>query len=130
MLSLGVFEGKYLNDCIYEFPKEWYEAAIQKKKIGNTADLNKNYFKIKSRLNLKEWKEKGWIYGNDTRGWFQWYCRFYIGRRDIYDDKQIARWKSFKRHKGAIMKNCLQMDLDCRAKQRQALLQWAYNPFF
>jgi len=131
MLSMGVFEGRYLNDCIHEFPKEWYHDAIQKDKlsIDGRPDIKKNYFKIKSRLSLDEWRRNHWIYGDDPRGWFQWYCRFYLGRRDeAVDDKQIARWRSFKRHRGAIMKNCNRKDLDCRPKQRQALLQWAYDP--
>jgi hypothetical protein len=132
MLNMGIFEGKYLNDCVSEFPKEWFSKAFKLGKLSkDKSDPMINFFKIKSRQPLSVWKQKGWIYGNDVRGWFQWYCRFYIGRRDPnVDPLQIKRWKSFKRHKGQILKNCKPKDLSCRPKQRQALLQWAYNPIF
>ncbi len=141
MLALGVFEGKYMNDCEGEFPKEWYAKA----KTSDTPDVNLNLFKIKSRLSLQEWRKRGWIPiiegDKDVRGWFQWYCRYWIGRRmpDV-DRVQIARWNSFKRHRGQIIKSIKNMKPADRPKtkaqlhthrprQRQALLQWAYNPY-
>lgn len=130
MLERGVFEGQYCNDCIFEFPKEWYLTALKRGKL-KPEEVNKdiNSFKLKSRQSLKEWRKNGWIYGDDPRGWFQWYMRYYLGRRDPeVDQKQIARWNSFKRHVGQIKANCKPGDKDCRPKQRQALLQWAYNP--
>ncbi len=131
MLKMGVFEGKYLNDCTRELPKEWYEQAI-KSLSSQKPDVSKNFFKIKSRQSLQIWREKGWILPNDpdVRGWFQWYCRYYLGRRDQeLDQRQIKRWRAFKRHQAQVKKHCFAGDLDCRKKQRQALLQWAYNPF-
>ena len=131
MLELGVFEGKYINDCFDEFPEEWYtKAKISKLGAGGIANPKYNYFGIKSRQSLQVWEENGWIYGPDERGWFQWYCRYYIGRRipDI-DEIQIKRWRAFKRHFGQVSKNCDKGDLSCRPKQRQALLQWSYDCF-
>ncbi len=130
MLKLGVFEGKYLNDCTNEFPLEWYQASLSKLSISPDAALN--YFKIKSRQSLATWVQNGWITLDDPdiRGWFQWYCRYYLGRRnENIDNRQIKRWKAFNRHAGQIKANCLPKDLACRPKQRQALLQWAHNPF-
>ena len=128
MLELGVFEGHYLNDCREEFPASWFENA---KLSPLHPDVNCNCFKIKSRLSLSEWQKRGWIYPPDVRGWFQWYCRYYMGRRiPAVDAVQIKRWRAFKRHKAQIEKNCRMLDFECRPKQRQALLQWAYNPFF
>jgi len=126
MLKMGVFEGHYLNDCLYEFPSEWFTHAKLSPKHPNPQI---NFFKIKSRQSLQIWQQKGWILSPDPRGWFQWYCRYYLGRRisDV-DKKQIKRWKAFKRHKSQIVKNCIANDLSCRPKQRQALLQWGYNP--
>lgn len=126
MLAYGVFEGKYMNDCIDEFPQEWYKTA----KISTKADPSINCFGIKSRLSLPTWQKNGWIIGPDVRGWFQWYCRYYIGRRlpDV-DAVQMARWRAFQRHRAQVVKNCAAHDLQCRPRQRQALLQWAYNPF-
>ena len=127
MLTLGVFEGKYLNDCQKEFPASWF---LKAKLSPLTPDINCNCFKIKSRQSLQIWQQKGWIIEPDIRGWFQWYCRYYMGRRIPEIDKlQINRWRQFKRHKAQIEKNCIPFDLNCRKKQRQALIQWAYNPF-
>lgn len=139
MLRRGVFEGKYLNDCMFEFPREWYAAALRKGKLSPEGpDPSVNEFKIKSRKSLAYWKEKGWIPitgttrgpagDRDRRGWFQWYCRYWIGRRQpLVDEKQIQRWFSFRRHRAQVVKNC--RTRTCRPKQRQALLQWGYNPF-
>ena len=128
MLHLGVFEGHYLNDCKKEFPLSWFDGAPLSE---DKADITCNYFKVKSRMSLQEWQKRGWIIDPDPRGWFQWYCRYYMGRRiESVDSFQIKRWKAFKRHKAQINHNCMFYDLDCRKKQRQSLLQWAYNPFF
>ena len=128
MLELGVFGGFYFQD-ISEFPKAWFDNA----KIsieGFKVDLN--YFKIESGQSLQVWQNKGWITPEDPLGWFQWYCRYFMGRRiDKVDNFQIKRWKAFgPRHIGGIKKNCEEGDIWCRARQRQALLQWAYDPFF
>jgi hypothetical protein len=126
MLKLGVFEGKYCNDCRDEFPPSWFRGA----RLSDTPDPSINRFGVKSRQPLSVWRQKGWIIEPDPRGWFQWYCRYYMGRRipDV-DAKQIARWKSFARHAGQIRANCDPHELTCRPRQRQALLQWAYDPF-
>ena len=127
MLKLGVFEGHYLNDCRREFPGSWFvDASLS----HQAPDVNANYFKIKSRLSLPEWRRRGWIIAPDPRGWFQWYCRYYMGRRIAsVDSLQIKRWRAFRRHAAQIRQNCLPLDLDCRRRQRQSLLQWAYSPF-
>ena len=128
MLEMGVFEGKYLTDCQNEFPKYWFDNA---RLSPDKPDVNCNYFGIKSRQPLSVWRQKGWIIGPDVRGWFQWYCRYFYGRIIPEVDRiQIGRWKAFKRHKAQVLKNCLPLDENCRPKQRQALLQWAYNPIF
>ena len=125
MLEMGVFEGKYMNDCTGEFPAEWFENA----KLADAPDPKLNYFRVKSRQPLAVWRQKGWIVGPDPRGWFQWYCRYWLGRRlpDI-DAIQIRRWKAFARHAGQIRANCEPGDIFCRPRQRQALLQWSYDP--
>lgn len=131
MLRLGVFEGKYVNDCAAEFPREWYETAMNNLS-PDVPDITKNCFNVKSRLSLTEWRRREWITPGDPdpRGWFQWYCRYYLGRRipDV-DTRQIRRWRAFRRHAAQVRKNCHPGDLACRPRQRQALLQWAYDPF-
>ena len=127
MLGLGVFGGKYLNDCKNEFPKDWFLAA----KLSKTKNVELNYFSVDASQPLSEWIKKGWINKQDPRGWFQWYCRYTLGRRvSGVDCYQIGRWKAFgPRHIGGIRANCEPIDLDCRPRQRQALLHWAYDPF-
>ena len=126
MLELGVFGGSYFGNRIDEFPKSWFK----KTKMSKNFDVNLNRFKVKSGLSRKYWLKKGWIFKEDPLGWFQWYCRFTKGRRIPYVDAiQIKRWKNFIRHVFAIENNCEPNDLFCRRKQRQAILQWAYNPF-
>jgi len=128
MLALGVFGGRYMRDCTDEFPDDWFEQA-KFHPVGKPGhDKNLNYFKVEASQPLSVWQEKGWIYKDDPRGWFQWYCRYYLGRRIAEeDDRQIKRWRAFRRHKGALEKNCPPKDLTCRPKQRQALLHWAYD---
>lgn len=125
MLELGVFGGKYMTDCRKEFPKSWYVRARLAPEKRNS---KLNYFKVNASQPLSIWRQKDWIYHEDPRGWFQWYCRYYMGRRIPPEDKrQIGRWKAIKRHIGQIKKNCRRADKKCRPKQRQALLHWAYD---
>ncbi|MEP5762018.1 MAG: hypothetical protein ABJ327_22445 [Litoreibacter sp.] len=125
MLEMGVFEGKYCNDCRAEFPEHWFANA----KLSDRPNPEVNYFGVKSRQSLSIWQQKGWIYGPDPRGWFQWYCRYYLGRRlPQVDEIQIKRWRGFSRHAGQIRANCYPGDVFCRPGQRQALLQWSYDP--
>ena len=124
MLELGVFGGKYMTDCTSEFPADWFENA---KLCHEEQRPELNYFLINASKPLWYWRAKGWIYPDDPRGWFQWYCRYYRGRRCPDDARQIKRWKAMRRHIAQIRKNCAPGDLVCRRKQRQALLHWAYD---
>lgn len=124
MLELGVFGGKYLNDCRDEFPADWFQRA---KLSPGRPRPELNYFGVNASQPLAEWRRKGWIHPQDPRGWFQWYCRYYMGRRTEDDARQIARWRAIVRHAGAIRKHCAPGDLGCRRRQRQALLHWAYD---
>lgn len=125
MLKLGVFGGKYMTDCRKEFPASWFKGA---KLCSEFHDANLNYFKVNASQPLSVWRAKGWIYSEDPRGWFQWYCRYYLGRRLPDEDRrQIKRWKAIKRHIMAIKKNCRKGDMNCRPRQRQAVLHWAYD---
>lgn len=127
MLEMGIFGGIYMRDCINEFPKNWFTKA--KFANGNKKDKSLNYFGVNASQSLSEWKSKNWINKKeDPRGWFQWYCRYYMGRRiPIEDTKQIKRWKNMRRHLGQISANCRAGDTTCRPRQRQALLHWAYK---
>lgn len=125
MLKLGVFGGRYMSDCAVEFPSEWF---INAKLSPKKRNINLNFFKVNASLPLSHWVKKGWIFCDDPRGWFQWYCRYFYGRRIKDEDiRQIKRWKAMRRHVGALKKYCIPGDIDCRKKQRQALLHWSYD---
>lgn len=125
MLELGVFCGKYMTDGAREFPKEWFKRA---KLAKGERDCSLNYFKEDASKPLSYWKEKGWLYKDDPRGWFQWYCRYFVGRRiPEEDERQIKRWKQMRRHIAQVTKHCDAGDITCRPRQRQALLHWAYD---
>lgn len=124
MLELGVFGGKYMTDCRKEFPADWFEEA---KLSPGKHDAKLNFFGVSASQPLAVWREKGWIYHEDPRGWFQWYCRYFLGRRSEDDERQIKRWRAIRRHIAQIKNNCRKGDLKCRPRQRQALLHWAYD---
>jgi hypothetical protein len=128
MLKLGVFGGRYMRDCRNEFPKDWF-AGAKLHPLGLPGhDKSLNYFKVDASQPLSVWRKKGWIHQDDPRGWFQWYCRYYMGRRmPGEDERQIGRWKAIRRHIAQVQKNCRAGDTSCRPKQRQAILHWAYD---
>lgn len=130
MLKKGVFGGAYFvgvdglvpNDL----PTSWFNGV--KLSDSGKKDRQYNYFDTSASQKLSVWQVKGWIAPQDPHGWFQWYCRYYMGRRLPEEDKrQIGRWRAFKRHKTQVEKNCRKKDLSCRRRQRQALLHWAYD---
>lgn len=125
MLELGVFGGKYMTDCRGEFPAAWFARA---KLSPSGPDPMLNCFGVAASQPLSVWRRNGWIHPDDPRGWFQWYCRYYMGRRMPEEDaRQIKRWKAIRRHIAQIKRNCEPGDIFCRRRQRQALLHWAYD---
>lgn len=124
MLAMGIFGGKYMTDCRNEFPADWFEQA---KLSPLASDASLNFFGIAASKPLSYWRDKGWIHPDDPRGWFQWYCRYFMGRRHADDDRQIRRWLNMRRHISQLKNNCMRGDLLCRPRQRQALLHWAYD---
>jgi hypothetical protein len=124
MLALGVFGGKYMTDCRDEFPASWFTRA---KLCPERHDPRLNLFGVNASQSRGVWWRHGWIHPQDPRGWFQWYCRYFIGRRSADDGRQIRRWRGMSRHVTAIRTHCEPGDLDCRRRQRQAVLHWAYD---
>ncbi len=126
MLALGVFGGKYMTDCKNEFPKSWFASA---KLSPLRYDKTLNFFGMRASQPLSVWREKGWINEeHDPRGWFQWYCRYYMGRRLPEEDmRQIKRWKAMTRHIAQLTYACRVGDIFCRPRQRQAILHFAYD---
>jgi hypothetical protein len=113
-----------MTDCKDEFPDDWFRDA---KLSPERQDPNLNFFGVHASKPLSYWQAKGWIHPEDPRGWFQWYCRYFLGRRIPDDLRQIKRWKAMQRHVSQLQKHCRPRDLSCRRRQRQALLHWAYD---
>lgn len=125
MLSLGIFGGLYFSDKPKEYPSDWFTKAKISKDGKRHSELN--YFKINASQPLVVWQKKGWIKKQDPHGWFEWYCRYFMGRRSEDDERQIKRWINMRRHIAQIKNNCRTGDIFCRSRQRQALLHWAYD---
>lgn len=124
LLAMGVFGGRYMTDCAAEFPASWYRDA---RLCAERHEPSLNHFGVNASQPLATWRRHGWIHPQDPRGWFQWYCRYWMGRRSLDDDRQILRWRGMARHAAQVTAACAQGDLDCRRRQRQALLHWAYD---
>jgi hypothetical protein len=125
MLRFGVFCGKYMTDTRAEFPEDWFTDA---RLAPGRRDCSLNFFRVDARLPLSTWRKKGWIHPDDPRSRFQWYCRYFMGRRIPDEDwRQIKRWKAMRRHIGQIRRHCEPGDLTCRPQQRQTVLHWAYD---
>lgn len=116
MLQMGVFGGKYMTDCKDEFPQDWFTNA---KLCHQFHDPKLNYFGVNASQSLSIWRSKGWIHPDDPRGWFQWYCRYYMGRRHEDDLRQIKRWRAMTRHLSQLKNHFTPI-------RAQALLHWAY----
>lgn len=130
MLRMGVFGGAYFifvkNLKPRFIPKDWWSGVALSPDHEKHGELN--FFGIEASQPYSVWKKNGWIYDKDPHGWFEWYCKYYLGRRiPEEDNRQIKRWLAMKRHIAQIKKKCRVGDFSCNRKQRQALLHWAYD---
>ena len=142
IIRLGSFGGTYFYDeggridiNYKEFPSNWFEGLEESFYLSKKYNRKINFFKIKSGLSQEEWEEKGWINKQDPRGWFQWYCRYYMGRRTDDDERQIKRWNNFCGEKGR-WRNYIYSKINKRGTSiddisfslavRQSLLHWGY----
>ena len=143
VIQLGSFGGIYFHnkegkiDIDYkEFPSNWFEGLADYEFKSSKYYKKVNFFKIKSGLSQEEWEKRGWINKQDPRGWFQWYCRYYLGRRTDDDKRQIKRWNNFCGEKGRwrnyiyskiYSRNTTVYDNYFSLAVRQSLLHWAYK---
>ena len=138
MLARGVFGGTYFSEIISykDYPEDWFTDLHPDQYCSNKYRSAVNYFGVKSGQSQKEWEKKGWIHADDPRGWFEWYCKYFLGRRHEDDVRQIKRWLAFCGPKGrwrtAIyarieksgcpVKNALSVS----PRIQQSLLHWSY----
>ena len=142
IIRIGSFGGIYFYDeggridiNYKEFPSDWFDGLEESFYLSKKYNRKINFFKIKSGLSQEEWEEKGWINKQDPRGWFQWYCRYYMGRRTDDDERQIKRWNNFCGEKGR-WRNYIYSKINKRGTSiddisfslavRQSLLHWGY----
>ena len=138
MLNKGIFGGPYFSELIdlSAFPQDWFKGLDEIYYRSSKYRPEVNYFKVKSGQSQKEWEEKGWMHKDDPRGWFEWYCKYFMGRRHEDDQRQINRWLSFCGPKGRwrniiykkIYEAKCEID-DSEAISRrvqQSLLHWSY----
>jgi hypothetical protein len=92
----------YTDEAWKELPQEWLKGLNIKKVVASpTYDINVNKYHEKCGQDLEAWESSGWITEVDPYGWFQWYCRFYQGRRCSDDARQIGRGM------GVMVRGCL-----------------------
>ena len=136
MLRMGIFGGTYFA----RRPRDWRELPADWRKGVEQLlpekhyDPERNCFGVRAGLTYREWKSKGWLRACDPLGWFQWYCRYTLGRRGDDDGRQIKRWRSYRRHVGMLVQTCRRRgarldDAGVAPVSRQALLHWAYDPY-
>jgi hypothetical protein len=106
IIRQGAFGGTYfrpyyskvlgitIEDDWKDLPSEWTEGIdVEEFMTSTTYNPEVNKFKVKCGQSIEEWEAAGWIrHEHDVRGWFQWYCRFFQGRRCEDDERQIGRW--------------------------------------
>lgn len=123
MLKLGIFGGAYFSDPSHKRGTPPVVFTLDKNLWGRKEpDPQVNKYGVLAGASLEFWKEKNLIHSDDPAGWFQWYIKYYYGRRHSDDDRQIKRWRSFVARHGA---QCY--GKPGRLRQRQALLQWAWD---
>ena len=151
VLKMGSFGGTYFRpiyssvtkkhykseDVINEYPKSWFKGInIEKFVTSSDYDKNVNKYKVKCGSELEDWEKSGWMRKQDPYGWFQWYCRFYMGRRSDDDERQVKRWLAFAGPKGRFKKNLINKikdnnaDIDDESISpviRQGLQHWGYK---
>lgn len=128
---------QYKEEAFLELPKDWTEGLNIKKKVTSSKyDEAVNTYKVKCGGSLEMWEESGWIHKQDPYGWFQWYCRFYQGRRSADDERQVGRWLRCAgptgRWKNNLIMKCYRggaqyNDPNISPVVRQTLQHWGYR---
>jgi len=133
----SVTKTKYGKEVWQELPQSWLEGLDIRTQVSSSIyDPAKNKYKVKCGASLEEWENSGWMHKQDPYGWFQWFCRFYQGRRTDDDERQIGRWSKCAGEKGRWKNNliskivksgCAWDNYAVSPVVRQTLQHWAYQ---
>lgn len=120
-----------------EFPSEWFVSLDKDEKVcSEVYDPEQNRFAVKAGQSLEDWESQGWVRAQDPRGWWQWYFRFYLGRRTRDDARQIGRWLKACGPAGRFKRSLVAKihragaswdDETVSPVVRQTLFHWAYQ---
>jgi len=151
IFKMGSFGGTYYRDIhssvtgkdykgksvIRGLPKEWFKGInIETHVVSSNYDKNINKYKVKCGSTLEAWENSNWIVEQDPYGWFQWYCRFYEGRRTKDDKRQIDRWLKLAGPNGRFRRTLMNKiirsgksynDISVSPVIRQTLQHWGYK---
>ena len=133
----SVTKQKYGKEVWEELPKEWLEGLNVRTMVSSSLyDASRNKYKVKCGASLEEWENSGWMHRQDPYGWFQWYCRFYQGRRTEDDARQVDRWAKCAGERGRWKNNLISKivkagcgwdNTTVSPVVRQTLQHWAYS---
>lgn len=150
VLGAGAFGGGYFRS-IYsrtcgrsfgakvheELPPSWFKDLDVSKYVTSAVyTVQVNRYAVNSGNSLDFWENKGWMRKQDPYGWFQWYCRFFLGRRTEDDARQVARWTAAIGPKGRwrsyLVGQCVRAnkrwdDPTASPVTRQTLLHWGFR---
>jgi len=132
----SVTKQKYKDEAWKELPASWLEGLNIRTQVASSVyDNSKNKYKVKCGASLEEWENSGWMHKQDPYGWFQWYCRFYQGRRTEDDVRQVGRWSKCCGPKGRWKNNLISKcakagcgfdNFGVSPVVRQTLQHWGY----
>ena len=140
MVEAGAFGGCYFGLVIEEYTDYNYQELFDyhfkgldtSLYLGETYKPKLNKHKIRSGMSYEYWKEMKWMHEDDPYGWFEWYCKYSMGRRHPDDDRQIRRWQDFCGHNGRWRKRIYGRiketnNRDVSPRIQQSLLHWGYK---
>ena len=128
IIKKGAFGGTYLRDIYSGVTGKFYKNSW--KEFSELKSIGKKYYAsdfYEEKLNcygvevgtfLRFWESKNWIRPIDPYGWFQWYFRYWKGRRSNDDIRQINRWKKIVSRFVVILKKLISEGKDSKKSDK------------